>query len=272
MSIPISPDGIHYLRAAEGMDRKSTHRGLRVPAPYSRRWLLPLVLGPRPERWRALTLGSFAALPLVAGGYFHARGLAGRPLLFAVLLLCSLPGLRLPLRLPVLLDAPSFVLALATAWSASAGPWWATLVLALISGATRETAPVFAALWAWSPWPLVGLAAVGWWRPSAPADEASEPWLVHPLREVWALRMRLGLDGSLYLRPWGAALAGFVAPSWQTLATVAVAYAQLLVAVDTLRLAVWAAPVLVFGAAQTIPVAWWPLAVAATLLHIDDRA
>lgn len=261
--IQLSPDGLWYLRMAAGH---------HVPRPYSRRWLLPRLLGPHPERWRALTLASFAILPIVAAEYFSARGLAGWSLFFATALLCALPGLRLPLRLPVLLDAPSFALALLVAWSASAWPWWLMAPLSLVLGATRETAPVFAALWAWSPWPLLGLAAAGWWRPSAPPDEAREPWLVHPVQEAWKMRLALGLDGGLYLRPWGGALAGLIAPSWQTLATVVVAHGQLFVAVDTVRLAVWAAPVLVLGAAQVVPPALWPLALLVTVLHRETRA
>lgn len=261
--IQLSPDGLWYLRMAAGH---------QVPRPYSRRWLLPRLLGARPERWRALTLASFAILPIVAAGYFSARGLAGWSLFFTTALLCALPGLRLPLRLPVLIDAPSFALALLVASSASAWPWWITAPLSLILGAIRESGPVFAALWAWSPWPLVGLVASGWWRPRAPANETLEPWLAHPVREAWALRRRVGLDGGLYLRPWGAAIAGLVAPSWQTLATVAVAHAQLFVAVDTVRLAIWAAPPLVFAAAQVIPPALWPLALLVTALHREERA
>lgn len=255
----LSPDEYYYYTAAAGQ---------AVPVPYSRRWLLPRLIGPHPRRWRAVTLASFAALPLVATGYFRSRGLDGWALVFATALLCSLPGLRLPLKLSILVDAPSFVGALAVAWSTTEGPWWLTVGLSLLVGATRETGPVFAALWAWSPWPLVGLAAVGWWCSSVgPPKPDEEPWLVHPYREAWQLRWQIGLDGSLYLRPWGAALAGLAAPSWQCLATVAVAHAQLFAAVDTVRLAVWAGPVLVLGAARVIPPALWPLAVVVTLVH-----
>jgi hypothetical protein len=262
-NIQVTLDGHHYLCAALGQ---------RVPSPYHRRWLLPFLLGPYPGRWRVCTYLSFLAMPLVGAGYLHARGLGGWRLAFAAGLLWALPAHRFALRYPVLLDAPSYVLALLVAWSASAWPWWVTLPLSLVLGATRETGPVFAALWAWSPWPLVGLAAVGWWRPSSPADEAREPWLVHPMREAWKMRCAIGLDGGLYLRPWGAALAGLVAPSWQIVATVIVAHAQLFAAVDAVRLAAWAAPVLVLSAAQVTPPVLWPLALLVTVLHREDRA
>lgn len=257
----LPPDSIHYLRAAEGMV---------VPHPYRIRWLLPRVLGPHPERWQSLTIASLVALPPVAGWYFHARGLTGWAVAFAVAMLCSLPALRLFAILPVLTDAFSFTGTLLVATCATQAPWWVTVPLTLILGATRESAPVFAALWAWSPLPLVGLVAVGWWRPAAPPSP-DEPWLAHPFREAWRHRVYLGPDRGSYVAPWGAALAGLAAPSWQMAANVLVAHAQLLVAVDTLRLAVWCAPVVVLGAAQAIPPAWWPVAIVVTLMHTDRR-
>jgi hypothetical protein len=133
----------------------------------------------------------------------------------------------------------------------------------------RETGPVFAALWAWSPWPLVGVVAAGWWRRSAKSEES---WLVRPVHAAWELRRRIGLDSSLYVRPWGAALLGLAGPSWQDVLTVLVAHAQLVAAQDTIRLAVWAAPVLVLSAAKLVPLAWMPLAVLATAIHRDARA
>lgn len=243
--------------------------GLAVPKPYSRRWLWPLVLGPVPERWRALTIASLLATPALAWGYFGAMGLAGGARWFAVALLCALPGLwRCSWRFPVLLDAPSVAVALGGAWAARGGPWWASVPLAFLGGATRETVPLFAALWAWSPLPLVGLATVGWWRKSAPSTEAH---LAQPLRAALTLRREIGFDAALYLRPLGAALAGLALPTAQMVATVLVAAAQLLVAVDTIRLLAWAAPVLVLGAVKTIPPTWWALAILVTLVQRDER-
>ena len=141
-------------------------------------------------------------------------------------------------------------------------------LVAFLGGATRETVPLFAALWAWSPLPLVGLATVGWWRKSAPSTEAH---LAQPLRAALTLRREIGFDAALYLRPLGAALAGLALPTAQMVATVLVAAAQLLVAVDTIRLLAWAAPVLVLGAVKTIPPTWWALAILVTLVQRDER-
>lgn len=263
--IPLSPDGRAYLRAAMGQP---------VPRPYSRRWLLPFLLGPHPARWALATYASLALTPFAAWAYFAAMGLDGARLVFAVALLCALPGVwRCSLRFPVLIDAPSFALSLLLATNArhcmaGQASWLVLVPFLLAGGAMRETIPVFAALWAWSPLPLVGLLAVGWWRKAAPPDA---PWLEHPIREALKLRRDIGLDGTLYLRPFGAALAGLVHPTAQTIATVAVAHLQLAAAQDTIRLTVWCAPVLVLHAAQVVPLELAPLAVLWTVMQEDRR-
>lgn len=274
--IPLSPDGRTYLHAGAGHP---------VPPPYHRRWLLPLILGPRPRRWAALTYASLVLTPLAAWGYFGTMGLAGRERIFAAALLSVLPGVwRCSLRFPVLLDAPSFALALLLATAArgietSAAAWPVAPLfalgfvgVALLGGATRETVPIFAACWAWSPWPLVGLLAAGWWRKPAPLYERAPEWLTHPTRAAVKLRLALGLDASLYVRPFGAALAGLVGmPTPQVFVTCGLAVAQLAMAQDTIRLLAWAAPVLVLGAAKALPFALWPLAILVTLVQRDDR-
>jgi hypothetical protein len=260
--VPLSPDGAFYLAAG---------RGELVPHPYRLRWLLPRVLGAHVARWVWLTRVSYAALAIAAAFYFAGMGLRGGELAFAAALLCALPGLRLAWRLPVLIDAPSFTLALIVAGVTRREPL-AGAVLSLVLGSVRETGPVFAACWAWHPAPLVGLLAVGFWRPRAMLTDDAPDWLRHPVRAALALRLALGLDGCLYVRPWGAALLGLVHPTTQTLVTLSLAYAQLFMAQDTMRLVVWAAPPLVLGATQFIHWPWLPLALLATALHRELRA
>ena len=259
----LSPDGHFYLAMA---------RRELVPMPYARRWLTPMICGSDPRRWRTLTRMSLLGTPWIAWHYFSAMGIEGHERIFAAALLSVLPGVwRCSWRFPVLLDAWSFFLALAVATMAARGDVLGAVVLALLGGATRETIPIFAAVWSWSPWPLVGLLGVGWWRKAAPLGPDAPDWLTHPARAAVKLRLAIGLDASLYLRPWGAALAGLVAPSWQTAAALLLAHAQLVVAQDTIRLTAWAAPVLVLGAAKVIPPAFWPLALLVTLVQRDDR-
>lgn len=252
--VPLSPDGVYYLRAVTGP----------VPRPYAFRWALPWAIGEDPKQWRNFTRLYLALTPAVAWSYFGTMGLAGWTRAFAVTLLCVLPGVwRTASRYPVLTDAPAFALTLATAHLVRDGHPWLAGLLALLLGATRESGPIFAALWAWHPLPLVGLLAAGWWRKHAEPDAAH---LLHPIRSALALRHAVGFDWRFYVKPWGAALAGLaVAPSWQLAATLVVAHAQLFTALDTVRLAVWAAPVLVVAAVQVIPLPLAVLAVIGTL-------
>jgi hypothetical protein len=71
-------------------------------------------------------------------------------------------------------------------------------------------------------------------------------------------------DAWLMVAPWGATLAALYRPSWQTLLILVLAYAQLLVATDTVRLLHTAAgPVMALAAAQVLPVQWLPLILVA---------
>lgn len=260
MSIVISPDGAYYLRMAMGKS---------MPSPYHRRWLLPYILGPNPAAWFACTWASLALTPIAAWIYFGTMGLDDHARIFAAALLIVLPGVwRCSYRFPVLTDAPSFMLALTCAWLARSGHVAASVALSCMLGGMRESGPVFVASWAWNPWPLVGMLGARWAGPCASPDV---PWLAHPFREAWALRRRIGLDASLYLRPWGAALIGLVAPTWQTVTTIIVAHAQLFMAQDCIRLVAWCAPVMVASAAPHIPQTWWALALIATAIQWDER-
>lgn len=244
----LSPDGWYYLRAA---------MGLRVPQPYARRWFLPAMLGPDPTVWVWTTWVALGLTPALAWAYFGDW----RP----ALLLSLMPGVwRIPRRFPILLDAPLFAGTLAVAILTREYPY-AGAVAALLLGATCERGPVFAAVWAWSPWPLAGLLASGWWLRPAPPDQ---PWLTHPVRAALDLRRAIGWDWSLYTRPLGLAWFGFDG-SLRAILAVCLALGQLLTAQDTIRLTVWCAPVLLERAPHT-----WPAFLVAVIVAAwrDDRA
>lgn len=247
----LSPDGHYYLAAA---------RGETVPSPYSRRWLLPEMLGSDPKHWAALTYFSLLLTPLAAYWYTDSWKAAA--------LLCALPGVwRCSLRFPVLVDAPSFTLTLMTAAAVPHHPILGAL-LSVLSGGMKESNPLFAALWSCSPIPLFGIFGSSWLSKSAPPNA---PWLEHPVQEALRLRAAIGLDASLYLRPFGAALLGLSVMTPQMAITLLVAHAQLFMAQDTIRLAVWAAPVLVIPAVAAIPSVLFPVALLITIFSIDRR-
>lgn len=84
----------------------------------------------------------------------------------------------------------------------------------------------------------------------------------HPIRAALAAHRGRWRDGWLMVAPWGACLLALHGtPTWPIVAVIVVAYLQLLVATDTVRLLHHAAgPPLAAAAAVTIPVAWLPLA------------
>lgn len=229
----MSPDGVYYLRSA----------GAPVPTPYRLRWLWPRLLPPVLWPWALVSLISLMA----ACWLLEPR---------AAWLLVWLPMVALNVRLPVLVDAPAFAFALGSAWAASRGQTGLSVALALGAGASKESAPIFAAAWALSPWPLVGLLATGWWRRAAAPDQS---WLARP----WSSARRDPLDWRRVLLPWGAvaplALAG---AAWDraTLAAgvaLVLGYAQCLRSMDDARLYQWAFPAVAVLACRVE--GWWVL-------------
>lgn len=232
----LSPDGGYYLRPAA-----------ERPRPYSLRWLAPAVLGGRPWAWAAVSAASIVG----AAWLLPPR---------AAWLFLWLPMTALNVRLPVLVDAPAFLAALGSAWAASRGQTWLAVALGLLAGATKESAPVFAAAWSLSPWPLLGLLAAGWWRRPAPADQ---PWLERP----WSSARRDPLDWRRMLLPWGAVLPlAWAGAAWDraTLSAgvaLVLGYAQLLRSMDDSRLYQWAFPAVAVLACRAE--GWWVLPVLA---------
>lgn len=229
----LSPDGEYYMLLSEGA---------RVPRPYSLRWGLPLLAQ---QLWVWVF---FSMLGLLVTGYL----LEPR----AAWLFVWLPMVALNVRLPVLVDAPAFALALGSATAASQGQTGLSVALGLAAGATKESAPVFASAWSLSPWPLLGLLAAGWWRRPAPPDK---PWLERP----WSSARRDPLDWRRMLLPWGAVLPlAWAGAGWDrwTLAAVlslGLGYAQLLRSMDDSRLYQWAAPAVLVLACRAE--GWWVL-------------
>lgn len=254
------PDAARYLAVASG---------LRVPRPFHLRWLLPVLCGESAWRWWSLWWLSW---PLTAGGMICWRLGAGdtwQVATAAAVLLVALPGILGPPAVrPVGVDLPTTA---ALLWAATLwvhGWHYPALAVVLVAACAKETAPILAAVWLWSPWPLVALAAplvahlVRRTGPD-PLGRRFDDIAAHPIRSALAAHRGRWRDAWLMVAPWGICLAALHAPSWQVGVALAVAYAQLLVATDTVRLVHHAAaPVLAAGAAATIPASWLPLALA----------
>lgn len=198
-----------------------------------------------------------------------------RPALAATLFLICLSGIAGPkVANPISVDLPATTLALLGAAAITDGNAWLLalgLVAVLLAACAKETTPIFAAVWAWSPLPLVALAAPAarliWVRVRRleiddPLGESFAEIARHPLRAGVLAHANVWRNPVTMLAPWGACLAALYQPSWPVLVALVVAHAQLLVATDTVRLVHHAAaPVLAVAAARNIPMTWLALAV-----------
>lgn len=255
----LSPDGVRYLAVAEGR---------RVARPFHFRWLIPRLCGVRPANWRAVQVATTVGL-IPAGWWYGGFGWRG---LFAGLSVIGLAGVwKVSFRFPVLVDAPAMFFALIAAALVPVNVPVAVAV-ACVAGATKETAPLFVALWSWCPWPLVGCALPALracQRPGHDVLDDENRWILnHPWKASRKYHQGRWFDPTLWLAPWGALLAGFVT-DLQTAATVAVAYAQTAVATDTVRLYMWAWPVLAVNAADRFPTEWL---LPVLLVHLANPA
>jgi hypothetical protein len=98
-------------------------------------------------------------------------------------------------------------------------------------------------------------------KPAEP--DAGDSELIHPLRAGLDWHENRWRDPLAMVTPWGVCLAALVAPSLLLVAALAVGYAQLLIATDTVRLYQQAAPVVCVAAAMVIPMEFAPLALVA---------
>lgn len=246
----LSPDGYRYLAQ-------------NPPRPFVWRWLLPAVTRRNPRRFAYLTRAHLVALPFVAAWWASDWRLA-------VFVFGCAGVVSIGWRLPVLVDVPAQVWALIAATACERGWWPLAIAAALIAGAISERAPIFAALWAWSPIPLLGIIAAGWWRKPGPdvLDERNAWILAHPFRAAWDSHRQE--EPWAWVLPWGAGLLAFGAPTWQLAATCAVAYAMCAIATDTVRLYQWAWPVVgvaALGVLDGVPAGWLVLVAVVHLVN-----
>jgi hypothetical protein len=249
----LTPDGVAYLRAAAGES---------VSSPF--RWRLAArVLGRLPSwAWDGLSLVSLAASSCLVGALATRHG--SSPGLASALWL-GLPWVRSLTRNPFLLDQVGMLAALVPMLGADL-PWPVTVAAALVAGACSERAPVFAAVFAWSPLPLVGLvvpglAALLTERGPAMAEHSTvaDPWRsgreLLRTQPVWTL-----------VAPWGMCLLAAGAATVQVCVAVALGYAQTLVATDRVRLVQWSAPLVCVAAAGVM--APWPAWIVGLVLLV----
>ncbi len=164
----------------------------------------------------------------------------------------SLPGVWMCVVMPTTVDLPAMTLSFASSLLLPAHPV-AAVLCSLASGAIHERGPVFAALYAWSPVPLIGLLAVQWWARKAPANHSSadlaDRLVGHRSLLDTALAHKphvdlLGDGGLVWALRGVVPVAAWLGAPVQAWLALGLAYASRLVATDTARSLMWAAPAL----------------------------
>jgi len=264
MARRLGPDAHRYLLAGDGQP---------VTRPFHLRWLLPWVCGTNLRSWWTIYLASWVWLACGMAWWAWRSDLEPAQVILAVGLLLGLPGILGPkVSIPVQVDLPATaitVLAVPAVTSDQPVAVLCGLVLVLIGANVRETVPIVTALLAWSWLPLIGLIVpLIVWIVRTPAPSSGIPeWdriLEHPVATSLEYHAGRWRDARLMILPWGVCLVGLYQADWRLILIVVIAYAQLLIATDTVRLYQHTAgPALALAAAAIIPTPWVPLALAA---------
>ena len=241
--VNVTPDGMYYLAMAKQ----------RVAMPFHLRWLLPMLLKDRVKAWLWTSRVSVIGIGVLTAWYCK------NPWMFCVALL---PGVNFSWRFPVLVDATAMFLALLAAVLAPINIYAAILV-AVIAACVKETAFVWASVYAWNPILLIGFIPVvlrkmirhGSYKLQGHGDYS----IKNALRSVKQERIGAWLNPALLILPWGALILGVGHMSLQLIVSMIIGYGQLIVASDSVRLYQWAAPVLALACVAAVPPEWLPL-------------
>lgn len=256
----MGPDARRYWHAGAGH---------RVARPFNLRWLLPSLCGQRLGLW--WTAWALGWVHLACGVALLSK-LDRWHTIAAAALVVALPGVLGPAVVrPVGVDLPAMGWAAFGAGMITHGHVAIGVAMIVVSAAMKETMPVWAALWCWSLWPLVALLApaVAFLVVRSELDPITAlPALKavhdHPIRTAIEAHKGRWRDAWLMVAPWGVCLLALHDPSWPLAACLVLAYAQLLVATDSVRLFQTAAgPSVALAAAAVIPTAWLLPAVVA---------
>lgn len=263
MSRKLGPDAARLWIAAGGD---------AVSRPFHLRWLLPTINGQQIGRWWATWGIGWAMVVIGMASWRWAAGDPWQLVIGATVLLVALPGILGPqVSIPVQVDLPATGWALVGVALLEVGWWPLALTCFAIAASIRETTPIWAALWAWSPVPLVAFAVVAVAaviRKSGADPLGGEFQRIadHPVHTALEYHRGRWRDGWLMVAPWGLGLAGLVGADARLALVLLAAYAQLLVATDTVRLVQHAAsPAVAVAAVAVIPVEWLWLAL---VLHV----
>lgn len=258
-----SYDSFYYYAASDGH---------RTPKPYCFRVLLPLVCGRRVWAWRTVAIISTILIGPMLVRYLHVLGYGRWWCVMGVVLWAGLYGVAGEhVTHHIIPDPLAQFLSLMAATLYLSNHLLPATIIALLAMLTKEISPLFIALFAWTPLPLIvyPLLWMVWkWRGKS---STNNPHLHSPLVTVWQRRhSREELTWQYLVSPWGVVLPlALSCPNVQLLATLTASYGQLLLATDGSRLYMWAFPVVIsftLSTLQHVPV--WLIG-PMVLLHLS---
>lgn len=196
--------------------------GQKAQSPFHYRWLLPWLERKWSGIWQPLNITCLIATAPVMVLYAAVGGLSWFACLYAAALYLGLFGVSTYLFVRTFFvdsAATLFALSAATLWLYG---WWApAIVCVLIATCFRETSFVYAALFAWTPWLLIGgVAFLARHLISPPCKGAPNPFTY--VRDYGKRHFRL--RPTVLLLPWCAALAALFAPSAQLIVALLIGY------------------------------------------------
>lgn len=252
------PDATRYLIAANNG---------AVGRPFHLRWLLPKLCRTDVRRWWWMWVLSW---PVLFGStvWWVSADHGWQVAVAAAGLLVGLPGVLGPrVTIPIQVDLSSSAVTMFGCALAVNVSMWAGVCVIAVAAMMSEKAPIIGSLWLWSLWPLVAVfpvvvAAVLITPGKDPLGDEFDRIAKHPVQTAFEAHAGRWRDAWLMVAPWGVTLAALYQPDWRLIVILVVAYAQLLVATDTVRLVQKVAgPPMAVAAATIIPVEWLLLAV-----------
>lgn len=260
----------HLYMSGDGRRYLAMGIGSKVEAPFCRRLFLPMLLGGKPRRWYYTNAIILIAIGPLLTCWLLLSGATPLQTIYGVVLFIGLIGaFKLGIDEPVMVDSAAHAVTLLLCIGVAAGvPIWLLVTGSLLASSIKESTPIFAAAISGQPWLLVGLAGYGiicYWRLR---DSGARRGIAHDFRYIRTRRGWRFFDPPSMLGAWGVALPlALLHPSALLWIGLAIAYGQLFLATDTLRLSQYAFPVVIL-AAVTTPFIWPALWGLLLVLHL----
>ena len=257
----LANDTIRYQAMAQGK---------KVMRPWNLRIIVPLLFGRITWLWRSMTMLCLVLIAPVLVWFLKLQGIGDMPALIGVLFYLGCAGIvHFNVEYPYLVDAQAMLLSLISACLFLSDMRYIAFLVALLAVLTKETSPVFIALFSWSIYPLLVLVIpIALLLLMKKVDEdiifgklyRPNQWFKQGKKEL--------TNPKVMLLPWGLLLLlALLAPSWQLGLALAVGYGQIVVASDRMRLYQQVFPVVILCAVSAPIALGWFLPVAIMNLY-----